>query len=172
MGLTRFPNGLTVNSTTALQYNSNAGDGDLDCNRLFTAGAASVGGALTVGGNLNLGTAGNVLIGQVVAIPVIFQSGSAAQTLPVMVPFAGNIVSAYVTMGSVSALVSQYTVQVGSAGAVSVASVTNTVSTAFASELLTTTIAAVTTANGIKVIRAAQGTAGETCLTLLVQRTG
>ena len=35
MLLTRYPNGLTTNNTTALQYNSSAGDGDMDCDDMF-----------------------------------------------------------------------------------------------------------------------------------------
>jgi hypothetical protein len=42
MGLTRYPNGLTTNSTTALQYNANAGDGDVDCLDMFVSGTATI----------------------------------------------------------------------------------------------------------------------------------
>lgn len=49
MGLTRFPNGLTTNSTTALAYSTNSGDGDLDCLDLYVQGTASVNGTLTAG---------------------------------------------------------------------------------------------------------------------------
>lgn len=170
MGLTRYPNGLTVNSTTALAYSALAGDGDLDCNRLFTAGAASIGGALTIGGSLTVNSA-NGIVGSILSIPVTFVSSSAQQTLPATIPWAGNIIGCMITIGSVSAVASQYTVQVGSAGAVSVASITNTLTTAFSTEALATTTTAVTTASGLKVIRAVQGTAGETSLAILLQRT-
>lgn len=150
MPLTRFPNGVTVNSTTALQYNASAGDGDLDCNNLF----------------LN-----NNFIGQVYAIPVYFGVSSAAQVLVTGVPFAGNIIGAYVTIGSVSAVAAAYTVRVGSAGSVAVASVANTITNSGAQEGLTTTTTAITTANGITATRGVQGTTGDSTLLVLVRRT-
>lgn len=158
MGLTRFPNGVTVNSTTAGQYNASAGDGDFDCNRLFANQVI-----------VSTGTPG--IVGQIVAVPILFSTGSAAQVLCVGAPFAGNIIGAFVTIGSVSAVVSQYTVQVGSAGAIAVASVTNTLTASYSNESLATTVTGFTTANGIKVSRAVQGTAGDTTLTLLLQKT-
>jgi hypothetical protein len=114
---------------------------------------------------------GDLFIGQNVIFPIMFASSSAAQTLPVAIPFAANIISAFVTVGSVSAVAAAYTVQVGSAGSIAVASVSNTVTTSFANESLALTTVAVTSAVGVKVIRGVQGTAGETMLTLLLKRT-
>jgi hypothetical protein len=150
MPLTRFPNGLTVNSTTALQYNSSAGDGDIDCNRLFANGN---------------------IIGQVVAIPIPFLVSSAAQVFSVAAPFTGDLIGAYVTIGSVSAVAAAYTVRIGSAGTVLVSSESNTITTSYAQEALTIDSAGVTTAAGLQITRGVQGTAGDTTLTLLFKRT-
>jgi hypothetical protein len=164
MGLTRFPNGLTVRSTTGfspatLGYNSAATDGDIDCNRLFVNSLVTV------------STSNPGIIGEVVAVPVFFGTGSAAQVFGVAAPFAGDIIGAFVTIGSVSAVAAAYTVRVGSAGSVAVASVSNTITTSYDAESLTTTRTAFTTANGIQVTRGVQGTAGDTQLTLLLQKT-
>ena len=56
MGLTRFPNGVTVNSTTALQYSSAAGDGAIDCNTLYTASTASFAGNIIGSTTITVGT--------------------------------------------------------------------------------------------------------------------
>ena len=170
MGLTRYPNGVTVCSTTALQYSSSAGDGDLDCNRLFTAGAASIAGAVTIGGTLTVGTA-NPIVGQLVAIPVVFGTGSAAQVFSVGVPFSGNLIGAYVTIGSVSAIAAAYTVRIGSAGTVLVSSEVNTITNSYAQESLTIDSATVSSASGLSVTRGTQGTAGDSALLLVIQRT-
>ena len=47
MPLTRYPNGITVNSTTSLAYNSAAGNGDIDCNNIYIAGQGSITGSIT-----------------------------------------------------------------------------------------------------------------------------
>lgn len=143
MPYTRFPNGVSVSSTAQADLPA-AGEGNFY---------------------------GDNFIGQVVAVPVMFSTGSAAQILAVATPFAGQIIGAFVTIGSVSAVAAGYTVQVGSAGAIAVATVSNTITTAYAGQSLTTTTTAFTTANGIKCTRAAQGTAGDTTLTLLLKRT-
>lgn len=148
MSGTHFPNG--VSAQTKANTNTSAGAGDLDCANLYASGS---------------------LIGQVVNIPITFSSASTAQVLAAAIPFAGNIISTYVTVGSTSAVAAAYTVQVGSAGSVAVASVSNTITTSYAQESLTTTTTAVTTASGLKVTRGVQGTAGDTSLTIVLKRT-
>ena len=143
MPYTRFPNGISVST--------------VDQSSLPAAGEGNI--------------YGDLFIGQVVALPILFVSSSAAQVLPVAVPFAANVIGAFVTVGSVSAVAAAYTVQVGSAGSVAVASVSNTVTTSFANESLALTTVGVTSAVGIKVTRGVQGTSGETMLTLLLKRT-
>lgn len=154
---TVFPKGVTATSTTSVGVRTVDGEIYAD--------------TLVVGGTLSFGTATPGAIGQVVAVPVFFGTGSAAQVIAAAVPFNGNIVGAFVTIGSVSAVAAAYTVRVGSAGSVAVASVSNTITTAYAGESLTTTTTAFTTANGIQVTRGVQGTAGDTSLTLLLQKT-
>lgn len=170
MGLTRFPNGLTVNSTTALAYSASAGDGDLDCNRLFVAGVSSLAGNLIVGGTLAFSTSGNTPVGGVVSLAAYFTTASTAQTISVPAPFTGQIISAFMSIGATSARAAGYTVQVGSAGSVAVATVSNTITDAYAGQPLTTTITGVTTANGIQMVRGVQGTTGDTTMVILVQR--
>jgi hypothetical protein len=166
MPSTNFPKGVSV--STAMRTT----DGEMYSETLVTSGAASVGGALTVGGAFSIATAGNGFVGEVIAIPVSFGTGSAAQTVAVPgAPFAGSIVGCYVTIGSVSAIASQYTVQIGSNGAVSVASVTNTNTDAYSKQSLATTETVFTVNDAFKCVRANQGTAGDSYLTLLVKRT-
>lgn len=150
MGLTRLPNGVTACSTTALQYNSSATDGDLDCNNIYANGK---------------------VIGAEVVIQYTFGTASAAETAYLPVPFTGNIVSAYVTIGATSAVAAAYTVRIGSAGTVAVASVTNTITLNGAQESLATTSVSVTTASGITVVRGAQGTTGSTSIGVVFKRT-
>lgn len=148
MPLTNFPNGVTTQINSA--QNASAGDGDLNCQDLYVDG---------------------VLYGEVVALSATFLVSSAVQALAVTVPFDGNLIGAFVTVGSVSAVAAGYTVRVGSAGSVAVATVSNTITDSYAGESLTTTTVAVTTANGIVCTRAVQGTAGDSALSLLLQRT-
>ena len=153
MGLTRYPNGVTVASGTTLAYNSAAGDGDLDCNRLFTNDAQGV-------------------IGGVYAVNVQFLAASTLQIMAVAAPdFAANLVGAWVTVGSVSAIVAAYTVQGGSAGTVHVSSENNTTGVAYSKSSLAIDTPGITTTAGISVTRGVQGTAGESFVTLLFRRT-
>ena len=153
MGLTRYPNGLTVNSTTALQYNSSAGDGDLDCNRLFVNDSSGV-------------------VGGVYAVNVQFLAASTLQIMAVAPPdFAASLIGAWVTVGSVSAIVAAYTVQGGSAGTVHVSSENNVTGVAYSKSSLAIDTAGITTTAGLSVTRGVQGTAGESFMTLLFRRT-
>ena len=143
MPYTRFPNGISV-STVAMASLPTAGEGNFY---------------------------GDLFIGQVVTQTVTFSTASTAQTLGVGCGFSGNIIGAFVTVGSVSAVSAAYTVRLGSAGSVSVASVANTNTDSYSNQSLTTTATAFTTANGISVVRGVQGTAGDSSLTLLLKRT-
>ena len=174
MPLTHFPNGVTTQTNSAA--NASAGAGDLNCQDLFvdgtvTAAVASVTGNASITGTLTVGSVSPTgsLIGQNAAVIVQFTTGSAAQVYSAAVPFNGNLVAAYVTIGSVSAVASQYTVRLGSGGTILVASVTNTLTAAYSQEGLAIASATVTTASGLSVTRAVQGTAGDTALTLVFQ---
>ena len=165
MGLTRLPNGLTVNSTTALQYNSNATDGDLDCNNLYTAGAASVTGTVSAAS----------VVGNTWVETVAFSTASTAQTVIAGSPpdWATDLVGAFVTIGSVSAIVAAYTVRAGSAGTVYVSSENNGAGIINYGKDANLTIdtATVSTTSGIQCVRGVQGTAGDSYLTLVFRRT-
>src|SRR3990167_5901639 len=123
MPLTRYPNGLTVNSTTALQYNSTATDGDLDCNRLFTVGTASLAGGAIITGTVSADS----VVGNTWITTVAFSTASTSPTGIAGSPpdWATDLVGAFVTIGSVSAIVAAYTVRAGSAGTVYVSSENN-----------------------------------------------
>lgn len=134
MGLTRFPNGLTVNSTTALSYNTAAGDGAVDCLNLYSSGTISA-GLITVSSitatNLTVSTAGRFSIGTTTAatmlgerayIPISFTS--AAITTYYASPFAGQIIDCWVIADTTPRTCSAFTLYAnGTAGTVVVASV-------------------------------------------------
>lgn len=56
MPLTRFPNGVTTCTTTALVYNTACTDsvGGFDCNNLYVNSATSIGGSVTVAGSASV----------------------------------------------------------------------------------------------------------------------
>jgi len=148
MPLTHFPNGISVQAASA--SNSNSGAGDLDCNNLYVGGTA---------------------IGQTQMLQYTFGSASTAETAYLAVPFAGNITKTFVTIGATSAIAAAYTVRIGSAGTVAVASVNNTNTLNGSQQALTTTTVAVTTASGITVVRGVQGTAGSSTIGVVIKRT-
>ena len=169
MPLTRFPNGLTACSTTALRYNSSATDGDGDFNNIYGNGTITVGTVSVTGQLIQASTAG--VVGQLAALTYTFGTGSAVQQTSIATPFAGRIENVYVTTGSVSAVVAAYTIQVGSAGSVAVASVANTTASVGVQESLTTTATTFAITNGLVAIRSVQGTAGDTSICIVVRKT-
>src|SRR3990167_632367 len=98
MGLTHFPNGVSAQNTSAV--NASAGTGDLDCVDLYASGALDVAGAV---------------VGETVVVGHTFGSASTADVAPISPCITGTVVSTFITLGSVSALVAAYTVQVGTA---------------------------------------------------------
>ncbi len=158
MPLTRFPNGLTVNSTTALSYNTAAGDGALDCNNLYVAGRITASTA-------------NTMVGERAYLNFSFGATSAATTIYVATPFGGNIIDCWTTSDTTPRTTS-LTVQAGSGGTVAVATVSITFATAAGQQIeptLTPTV--ITTASAIGVIMAAAGTAFTLSGTIVLQRT-
>ena len=155
MPLTRFPNGLTVNSTSALAYSTIATDGDIDCNRLYTAGAISA-----VGRIITETTAG--IVGQYAATTFTFGTSSGVLTGYLATPFAGRIEAFRVITMATASLSAAYTLRVGSAGAVAVATVTNTTNVVGGQETLAVTATTFAITNALVCTRSVQGTAGET----------
>lgn len=166
MGLTRFPNGITVNSTTALAYSTSAGDGDVDCLDLFVAGTASVGSfAMGV-----IGTAGTGFVGQRAYITGTFTS--AAATFVVPCPFAGNVVDVITTCDTTPRTCSAFTLQAGSAGSIGVASVALAFATAIGQQIRPTLTAfAITTASAFLAIVTTAGTAANFGYTIVLEKT-
>lgn len=161
MPSTNFPFG--VNATTSQRTVA----GEVYCNTLTVVSSANYSGStLTVG-------SGSQIVGQTYFIPVVFGTASALEQKAIAPGFANcSLDAVYHTVSATSALVANYTVQVGSAGAVAVATVANATSSVGVIQALTTT--AVTfdgTASALVCIRSVQGTAGETSLTLVVRRT-
>lgn len=166
MGLTRFPNGLTVNSTTALQYNSAAGDGDVDCNNSYVVGTASVGAiTLTAGG-----TVGTNFIGERAYVTGAFTSE--AKTFVVPSPIAGNIVDVITTSDTTPRSCSAFTLRLGSAGSVCVASVALVFDTAIGQQYRPAlTSASVTTASAMLITLTTAGTAAIFGYTIVIEKT-
>ena len=172
MPWTNFPNGVSLTTTT----------GTVDGHLLATTGSVtsnfSVGGALTQTGavtfssTLTIGS-GTGIIGAFQYIPVFFAASSALQQIAVSPGFSNvSLDAVYMTVNTVSALVANYTIQVGSAGAVAVATVANTTSSVGVVQSLATTATTFDgTASALVCIRSVQGTAGDTTITLAVRRT-
>jgi hypothetical protein len=146
----------------------------------FPKGISLTGSVHTVEGHISgitgtftgLLSAGQV-IGDVWSQTVSFSTASTAQTVCAGSPpdWATDLVGAFVTVGSVSAIVAAYTVQGGSAGTVHVSSENNGSGVAYSKSSLTIDTAAITTTAGITVTRGVQGTAGDSYLTLIYKRT-
>lgn len=168
MPATHFPNGIsTVSGGTTSA-------GGALFNTLIVNSAATLSGAGTFGGlvTANAGlTVVGAITGETQLLTYTFSTASTAQTASLPVPWAGNVTAFYVVTGSVASVVANYTVQVGSAGSVAVATVANTTSVVGGQEGLTTTTTAFTTASGLRITRGTQGTAGDTTIGVLVQRT-
>lgn len=164
MPSTNFPFG--VNATTSVRTVAGEVYGQtLQITSLSTLSASSFTSTLTIG-------SATQLIGGYTLIPVVFGTASVVEqkALIVGVPSC-SLDAVYQTVSATSALVASYTVMVGSAGAVAVATVANTTQSVGVINSLTTT--AVTfdgTASALVCIRSAQGTTGETTLVLAVRR--
>jgi hypothetical protein len=143
MPLTHFPNGLSVQTASA--DNSSAGAGALQ------AAAGSV-------------------FGQTTVVTFKFASTSTAETGYIPTPFDGNITAAYVITGATITVTTGFTVRVGSAGSVAVATVANTSGLLGRQSSLTTTTTAITTADSIGVTKAAAGTTGTMTIGVVVAR--
>ena len=168
MPLTQFPNG--VSTRTFASTNSAAGDNDLTCLDLFVDGTATITGGVSVSGVLaSSSTAG--LTGQLASLVFTFGTASAVQVTSLPVPFAGNLEAVYVVMGSVSAVVASYTVQIGSAGAVAVATVANATASVGVQQSLAVTSTSFAITNGLVCTRSVQGTAGDTALIVVIRKT-
>ena len=162
MPLTTYPNG--VSTRTFASTNSAAGDNDLTCLDLFVDGTATFTGQLV--SNSSLG-----VVGQLEGVMFTFGTASAVQVTSLPVPFAGNLEAVYVVMGSVSAVVASYTVQIGSAGAVAVATVANATASVGVQQSLAVTSTSFAITNGLVCTRSVQGTAGDTAICVVVRKT-
>lgn len=190
MPLTRFPNGLTVNSTSALSYTTAAGDGAVDCNNLYVAGVSSVATQimanatatnLTVSTLLSVASAGRFTISTATAATFIgerayipFTFTSAAATTYFATPFAGNIVDCWVVCDTTPRTCSAFTLYAnGTAGTVVVASVATLVyATAIGQQVQPTLTAATQSlATGFAIVVTTAGSAANFSGVLTLQRT-
>ena len=174
MPLTQFPNGISTR--TFASTNSAAGDNDLTCLDLFVDGTATITGAVSITGAGSFGgvlsstsTAG--ITGQYDGLIFTFGTASAVQVTSIPVKFPGNIEAVYVTTGSVSAVVASYTVRVGSAGTVAVATVANTTASQGVQESLSVTTTTFSITNALVCTRSVQGTAGDTAICVVIRKT-
>lgn len=193
MPLTRFPNGVTVCSTTALTYNTAAGDGAVDCLSLYVSGTSSV-GTLTVtsgtfttltatnatattltvltSGRFSIGTSSTItMIGERAYIPIAFTS--AAVTTYYASPFAGNVVDCWIVADTTPRTCSAFTLYAnGTAGTVCVASVALAYATAIGQQVQPTlSAAAQSVATGFAIVVTTAGTACNFQGVIVLQRT-
>lgn len=165
MPWTNYPNGVSLTTTTGtVNGHLNATTGSFS--GLLTVGTVSVSGNIISGGTV---------VGDIWTMTVAFSTASTAQTVVAGSPpdWATDLVGAFVTMGSVSAVVAAYTVRGGSAGTVHVSSENNGAGLInYGKDAgLTIDTATVGTASGIQCVRGVQGTAGDSYLTLVFRRT-
>lgn len=104
-------------------------------------------------------------------VVVSFLTSSAAQTLYVIAPYAGNVTAAYCASDTAN-ISAAYTIKAGSAGN-TIASVTQSTAASVAGFVTTMTLGtvAVTAGQSISVARGVQGTAGTSGVTLVIART-
>ena len=176
MPWTNFPFGISVTTqtgtvsgminATSLTLNSNTGTAA----GTITAGTVSASQGIFTSLSINSGTQA---VGQLYFIPLAFGTSSALQQFAVTPGLANcSLDAVYLTFSTVSALVANYTVQVGSAGSVVVATVANTTASVGVVQSLAVTAATFDgTSSAIVAIRSVQGTAGDSSLTLVVRRT-
>lgn len=195
MGLTRFPNGVTANSTTALAYNTAAGDGAFDCLSLFVSGTSSLGivtvtsltaTTLTVTNgtatNLTVASAGRfsiststaaTMIGERAYLPFTFTS--AATTAGVIaLPFASQVIDCWVACDTTPRTCSGFTLYSGNSasGTVCVASVALAYATAINQQVQPTlTGAAGITGTALAFVVTTAGTAANFYGVVTIQRT-
>lgn len=179
MPLTRYPNGVTVCTTTALVYNAAATDsiGAVDCNNLYVAGTASV-GVMNVT-TLNVPTTGRFSIGTGTGATMIgerqyvaFTFTSAATTTYYPTPFAGNIIDCWVTADTTPRTCSAFTLYAGgTAGSVAVASVALAYATAIGQQIQPTlTLQTAITATGFAIVVTTAGSACNFSGVFVIQR--
>lgn len=178
MALTRYDKGITVCSTTALVYNTAAGDGALDCLNLYVQGTTSAGvinvttlnvpstGRLSIG----TGTAAS-FIGERVYVPFTFTS--ATITTYLAAPVAGNIIDCWVLADTTPRTCSAFTLYAnGTAGTVVVASVALAYATAIGQQIQPTLTPAVQgVATGLAIVVTTAGTAVNFSGMIVIQRT-
>lgn len=106
-----------------------------------------------------------------VALPVAIGSGSGAQTVYTIAPFAGTVKAVYVA-NDTAARSAAFTVAAGSAGD-TIASITTSTAATVAGNVETMTLGTVTVTAGqsISVLRGTQGSTGSSVVTLVILRT-
>lgn len=141
---------------------------------LSVAGTGS-GGVYAVGAKgsetVIITSAGSVVYGVQAPVVASFATSSAAQTVYVIAPYAGNIVSAYCASDTAS-ISAAYTVKHGSAGNTA-ASVTQSTAASVAGFVTAMTLGtvAVTAGESLSVARGVQGTTSLSYVTIVIQRT-
>lgn len=187
MPLTRYPNGVTACSTSALRYSSSATDGDIDCNNAYIAGTGSIATVIMANGTvtnllattlvatnatattLTVASAGRfsiststaaTFIGERCYIPFTFTS--AASTTFLASPFAGNIIDCWVVCDTTPRTCSAFTLYAnGTAGTVVVASVATLVYATAIGQQVQPTLTAATQAlaTGLAIVVTTAGSA-------------
>ena len=176
MPWSNYPQGVSLTTQTGVT------NGLLNATAItLTSNTATAAGTITVGTVSALGaviTSGQLvssstlgIVGGLAGLVFSFGVASTLQVTSMPVPFAGSLDNCIVTTGSVSAVVAAYTVRIGSAGSVAVATVSNTTASQGVSESLTTTATTFALTNALVCTRSVQGTAGDTAICLVVRQT-
>ena len=165
MPSTNFPFG--VNATTSVRTVA----GEVYCNTLSVVSTAAFTSAVTYSSTVTVGSASQ-LVGGYYLVPVVFGTASALEQKAIVIGVPSlSLDAVYQTVSATSALVANYTVQIGSAGSVVVATVANATQSVGVVQSLTATAATFDgTASAVVCIRSVQGTTGETSLVLVVRR--
>lgn len=184
MPLTRYPNGVTVCTTSALVYNTACTDsvGGIDCLNLFVQGTTSAGTitatnvtatnvTVSTAGRFSIGTtSGATMIGERIYIPFTFTS--ATVTTYLANPVAGTIVDCWVLADTTPRTCSAFTLYAGgTAGTVVVASVALAYATAIGQQIQPTlTPATAITATGLAFVVTTAGSACNFSGVVVIQR--
>jgi hypothetical protein len=114
---------------------------------------------------------GKVIAGTKSVVEVALASGSAAQTVYTIAPYAGTVTAVYVC-NDTAARSAAFTVKAGSAGN-TIASITTSTAATVAGNVETMTLGTVTVTAGqsISVARGTQGSTGSSAVSIVIERT-
>jgi len=169
MGLTHFPNGITVRTASA-SSGAAAGAGDFDCQDMFIAGTASA--AVVVAGTGNFS---DIIGSQQVYTYNFAGASTAAEEVYFPVVVAGSVEIKYQVSSGTVGTGADIEVYVNDTAGANILSATlasaGTAGSAIGSFSSTTASVAVTSAQGICIVKASCATAYGVGLSVVIQKT-